>query len=100
MKRMGIEREPIPKGLHQQLGIAEQFNRTLQERAGANLHQSGLPLSLWAEAHEYSKFTSGFSEGAFFLHVLLAALMSFADSLPTSARSPPALSRLEDNSIG
>ena len=48
--------EVTPSYTKEQDGVAERYNRTLGEWEKTNLHQSGLPMSFWAEAQMYSEF--------------------------------------------
>jgi len=50
LKEQGTERRLTTHDTPQHNGVAESLNRRLVERVHALLHQSGLPLTLWAEA--------------------------------------------------
>lgn len=52
----GIEVETTAPYSHEQLGIAERFNRTLMELARSMLIHKKLPLHLWAEAVRYAAY--------------------------------------------
>jgi len=46
----GIEHQRSAPYMHQHNGVAERYNRTLQERMSALLTDSGLPFKYWGEA--------------------------------------------------
>ena len=46
------------------MGVAERYNRTLSGRGMANLYQSGLPLTFWAEAFGAAAYVVRHSPGS------------------------------------
>eukprot|EP00168_Porphyra_purpurea_P021192 TRINITY_DN9326_c0_g1_i1.p1 TRINITY_DN9326_c0_g1~~TRINITY_DN9326_c0_g1_i1.p1 ORF type:complete len:249 (-),score=30.29 TRINITY_DN9326_c0_g1_i1:148-894(-) len=54
----GVEHQTTAPYGHQQKGVAERFNRTLQETIIALLTDSGMPFKYWGEAAAYYTVTS------------------------------------------
>src|SRR5262245_33188369 len=56
LKRRGTRREFTVHDTHEQVGVAERYNRTKLELSRAIMFCSGLPMYLWAEAKNHTKW--------------------------------------------